>query len=113
MAKQVVNPIERHVEKALLGLAGIALIAVIVMYVVRSPNQLEIGGDMVTPGEIDAKLAWIPGNARCGSFQAKTQHNIWIPTIFTGGCTCQRSDEPSWRTSPGTPCGIPLAAGWP
>ncbi|MCH7992975.1 MAG: hypothetical protein IIB57_00875 [Planctomycetes bacterium] len=57
MAKQVVNPIERHVEKALLGVAGIALIAVIVMYAVRSPNQVEIGGEMVTPGEIDAKLA--------------------------------------------------------
>ena len=35
MAKQVVNPIERHLEKALLGAAGIALIAVIVLYVVR------------------------------------------------------------------------------
>lgn len=57
MAKQVINPIERHVEKALLGVAGIALIAVIVMYAVRSPNQVEIGGEMVTPGEIDAKLA--------------------------------------------------------
>ncbi|MCH7924476.1 MAG: DMT family transporter [Planctomycetes bacterium] len=57
MAKQVVNPIERHVEKAVLGVAGIALIAVIVMYAVRSPNQVEIGGEMVTPGEIDAKLA--------------------------------------------------------
>lgn len=56
MAKQVVNPIERHVEKALLGVAGIALIAVIVIYGVRSPNQVEIGGDMVMPSEIDAKL---------------------------------------------------------
>ena len=57
MAKQVVNPIERHVEKAVLGVAGIVLIAVIVMYAVRSPNQVEIRGEMVTPGEIDAKLA--------------------------------------------------------
>ena len=57
MAKQVVNPIERHIEKALLAVAGIALIGVIVMFVVRSPNQVEIGGEMVTPGEIDAKLA--------------------------------------------------------
>ena len=57
MAKQVVNPIERHLEKGLLGVFGIVLIAVIVMYAVRSPNQVEIGGEMVTPGEIDVKLA--------------------------------------------------------
>ena len=57
MAKQLVNPIEQHVEKALLGFAGIALIAVVVMYVVRSPSQVEIDGEMVTPSEIDAKLA--------------------------------------------------------
>lgn len=57
MAKQLVNPVEQHVEKALLGFAGIALIAVVVMYVVRSPNQVEVGGEMVTPREIDGKLA--------------------------------------------------------
>lgn len=57
MAKQVVNPIERHIEKGVLGVAGIALIGVIVMFGVRSPNQVEIGDEMVTPSEIDAKLA--------------------------------------------------------
>ncbi len=57
MAKQLVNPIERHVEKAILGLAGLALIAVIARYVVTTPNSLELGGERVTPGTIDQKVA--------------------------------------------------------
>jgi len=43
MAKQLVNPIERHVEKAVLGLTGLALVAVIALYLVTSPNQIELG----------------------------------------------------------------------
>ena len=57
MAKQVVSPIERHVEKVVLGLMGIGLIAVIAMYLVTSPNQIELAGEMVTPSTIDEKLA--------------------------------------------------------
>ena len=44
MAKQLVNPVERHVEKAIASVAAIVLIGVIARYFVMSPNQLEIGG---------------------------------------------------------------------
>ena len=57
MAKQLVNPIERHVEKAALGIAGFLLLTVIVKYVVTAPNQLELGGESVSPSSIDQKVA--------------------------------------------------------
>ena len=57
MAKQLVSPVERHVEKAVVGIAGLILIGVIARYLVTSPNYLELGGEMVTPNTIDAKVA--------------------------------------------------------
>lgn len=57
MAKQLVNPLERHVEKAVLGVAGVMLIAAIGRYLVTSPNQLELGGQLVTPGNIHQTVA--------------------------------------------------------
>ncbi len=57
MAKQLVNPIERHLEKGILGLAGMILIVAIARYLVTTPNQLELGGERSTPGNIDAKVA--------------------------------------------------------
>ncbi|MCH7840038.1 MAG: hypothetical protein IID38_07365 [Planctomycetes bacterium] len=57
MAKQFANPIERHVEKAVLGVAGLLLILVIARYLATSPNQLEMGGESIEPSGIHAKLA--------------------------------------------------------
>ncbi len=57
MAKQLVNPIERHVEKAVVGIAGGLLIAAIALYLVTSPNQLQLGGQTVTPGTIDQTVS--------------------------------------------------------
>lgn len=57
MAKQLVNPLERHVEKAVVGLAAILLLGVIARYLVTTPNQIELGGETVTPRTIDAKVA--------------------------------------------------------
>lgn len=57
MAKQLINPAERHFEKGLLGLAGLLLIGVIVQYLLTSPNQLELDGQKVTPGTIDERLS--------------------------------------------------------
>ncbi|MDO8632216.1 MAG: hypothetical protein Q7R41_17165 [Phycisphaerales bacterium] len=57
MAKQLVNPIERHVEKAVLGIAGLLLVGVVVKYVFTSPNKIPLGQEPVTPSAIDARLA--------------------------------------------------------
>lgn len=57
MAKQLVNPIERHLEKGVLAVAGLLLIGVVVVYVVGSPNKLELGGETVSPSNIDSMLA--------------------------------------------------------
>ena len=56
MAKQLVGPIERHVEKGVLAVAGLLLIGVIARYLVTTPNQLEIQGESVTPASIDGKV---------------------------------------------------------
>lgn len=56
MAKQLVNPIERHVEKLVLGIAGLLLIGVLMKFVFTSPNKVALGGAEVTPGSIDAHL---------------------------------------------------------
>jgi len=56
MAKQLVNPIERHLEKGILGVAGLALVGSIVLYVVRTPNRTELAGESVAPSSIDGKI---------------------------------------------------------
>jgi len=56
MAKQLVSPIERHLDKAVLGLAGLILIGVAAKYFVSSPNQLDLRGENVTPHTIDQRV---------------------------------------------------------
>lgn len=55
MAKQLVNPIERHIEKAVLGVAVPVLVVVIALYLVSSPNRMDLGGESVLPATIDQK----------------------------------------------------------
>ena len=56
MAKQLVSPIERHIEKVVVGIAAILLLGVIAKYLVTSPNQMEVDGVTVWPGTIDQKV---------------------------------------------------------
>lgn len=59
MAKQLVGPVERHLEKAVVGLAGVLLVGVVVVYLVGSPNQVQLDGasEAVSPRNIDARVA--------------------------------------------------------
>jgi len=57
MAKQFANPVERHLEKGVLGIAGLILIGAIARYLATTPNQIELDGETVTPATVDAKLA--------------------------------------------------------
>lgn len=79
MAKQLVNPFERHVEKAVLGLAGLALVASIATYVVRTPNRTELGGETVTPGSVDEKIAQKASDAIKRMQNAKAEPQIPEP----------------------------------
>ena len=56
MAKQAVSPIERHVEKGVLGVTALVLLSAVAMFLVRSPNTLEMDGQEVGPGEIDDRV---------------------------------------------------------
>ncbi len=56
MAKESVNVVERHVEKGIVGVCGAVLLAVIVLFGVSTPNTVEIEGEKVGPGQVDAKV---------------------------------------------------------
>ncbi|UCG17283.1 MAG: hypothetical protein JSV19_04470 [Phycisphaerales bacterium] len=57
MAKQAVGPIERHVEKGVLGICGLLLLAVIARYLGSSPNRTQIGAESVGPDTVHTALA--------------------------------------------------------
>ena len=56
MAKQNVTFIERHVEKIVVGVAGAALLAIAVLYLIGTPHQVEMDGTKLGPEEFYTKL---------------------------------------------------------
>lgn len=56
MAKQHVSPIERHLDKAILAVAGLVLLWVVFSYLIMSPNQAEYGGEALGPGELYSRM---------------------------------------------------------
>ncbi len=56
MAKQLVGPFERHLEKAVVAVAGLALVGAVGMYLITSPNQVTINGSLVSPSKINDEL---------------------------------------------------------
>ena len=52
MAKQAVSPVERHLEKGVLGVALLLLAGVVVKFLIASPNTVDLGGGPVMPGEV-------------------------------------------------------------
>ncbi len=76
MAKQLVNPVERHVEKAVLAIGVLLLIGVVVRYLATSPNQLEVGGKWASPKTIDAQLALKAATVRDSIKRAQPQEEM-------------------------------------
>lgn len=64
MAKQLVNPIERHIEKGVLGIAGLLLFGVIGKFLIFSPNQMDLGGKLVSPTAVDQTVAQLAASVR-------------------------------------------------
>ncbi|GEM_PF-1045556 len=57
MAKKAsLNLLEQHVEKGLLGLAGVFLLSMIVYHLVLEPNRIEFGGQKLGPRELDEAI---------------------------------------------------------
>ncbi|MFQ5494017.1 MAG: hypothetical protein ACE5EX_01420 [Phycisphaerae bacterium] len=79
MAKQLVNPIERHAEKGVLGICGLVLIVAIARYLVVSPNKTELGSETVTPATIDQKVVQKAAAVRTQSANAPVQVEIPEP----------------------------------
>ena len=52
MATGSINIIERHIEKVVLGLAGVFLLAMVFMYLIRSPNKIEYSNQLAGPSEL-------------------------------------------------------------
>ncbi len=57
MAKQLVNPIERHVEKVVVAISAAALLGAAALFLITSPNKIDLGGTTVTPTTIDNEVA--------------------------------------------------------
>jgi hypothetical protein len=73
MTNRWLTLLETHLEKGLLGLAGIFLLAMAYMYVIKSPNTVDYGGKKLGPREL---LVEIKGDAddldrRVGSARAE------------------------------------------
>ena len=49
MAKQTVNPVEQHVEKAILGVTAVILVFVVGLFLFGRPNTLRIGTETLGP----------------------------------------------------------------
>lgn len=72
MAKQAVGTIERHIEKGILGLAGLILLAAVGKYLVSSPNKMELtAGEYVTPDTVDDRIYEQAERARLAVQSAK------------------------------------------
>lgn len=85
MAKQLVNPLERHAEKAVLGVCGLVLLGVVAKYLVTTPNQEDFGGEIVTPATMDTKLAQKADEvrARCAKEKPKIEKPAPPPKFET------------------------------
>lgn len=53
MAKQLVSPVERHIEKVVFGVALLVLLGAVVQYLITSPNQIELDGERITPQTVE------------------------------------------------------------
>jgi len=59
-----VNPIERHLEKVVVGIAGLILLGVIGKFLISSPNKMELGNEIVSPGSVDQKVVQLAASVR-------------------------------------------------
>ena len=50
------NIIERYIHFVIVGAAGVIALALLFLFVVRSPNAVELNGSKLGPGEIDPKI---------------------------------------------------------
>ena len=51
-----ISSIEQHVEKLVVALLAIVLVAVLALQFLSSPNRVSMGGEEVDPGEIEGRL---------------------------------------------------------
>ena len=56
MAKDSINIIERHLEKIVLGLAGVFALAMLYMYMLNTPNRVDYKGQSVGPRKLDEEI---------------------------------------------------------
>lgn len=56
MAKQPVNMVERHLEKGVLGICAAVALAAVALYLVSSPNKIDLGGEVVGAEAIDERV---------------------------------------------------------
>jgi len=76
MAKQNVSFIERHVEKVVIGVAGAALLAIAALYLISTPNKVEMNGDKLGPEKFYATLQEKAEQARNRMRNARPEQDV-------------------------------------
>ncbi|NLX21812.1 MAG: hypothetical protein GXY55_09100 [Phycisphaerae bacterium] len=85
MAKQNVTMIERHLEKIIIGAAGAVVLVIFVLYVVGSPNAVEVDGRKLGPDQFYTEMRTRAEQARATMQQGQLDINpsagIKVPDI--------------------------------
>jgi len=83
MAKQSVSFVERHLEKIVAGVAGAITLAVIALYVVRSPSGVPLSSGNVGPGEIGPLLKEEAKRVYQNGIQGAKPPKVTLPDYVT------------------------------
>jgi uncharacterized membrane protein YgcG len=70
---------EQHVEKFVLGLFGLVVVAILAMQFLTSPNRVNMGGKDVDPGDIAPQL-----KSKAESISARLSGNAEVPPLVEG-----------------------------
>jgi len=117
MAKKNVNIVEQHVEKVVLGIAVLFLLAVIFMYLVGSPNSVDFEGKSFGPSQIDLevrqKAERLAGPSKLGRTTPMASDEIPVPNwaerlnaSFVEGVV--KSNALASTLTPTVPFGLPV-----
>ncbi len=80
MAKQTVSTIERHVEKPVLGVAALVLLAMAYLYGLRTPYTVELDGEAVSAAEFYRRVAQAADNV-VGRMKQASADNLEPPKL--------------------------------
>lgn len=102
--KKGVNIIDKHVEKLVLAIAGLLVLAVLAMQFLSQPNAIEVNGSKVSPGEATSAVADLAERKR-GEMRSATGVIDGVPSVLPFGdeliARAEGSSSGDWLTALG------------